>query len=204
LLPDSTFRISVPQIVDLGFCASKNTASRDLKRLLGAAFCASKVQIGTDRSLIVNALTIPEFEQLLTRLAFAGNELARDWVMASVGLTFTQLAHDAHNIRYESAERTKYIADREQSKLTRRSLTDRLKVAGFESNDPTIYGRITMKCYHKLGLYELYAEWKGSGNKKPFRDTLSQLDLLRLERLEDWVVRKYSQEYQPDAAISMF
>jgi hypothetical protein len=34
-----------------------------------------------------------------------------------------------------------------------------------------------------------------SVSRKPLRDTLSQLDLLRLERLEDWVVRKHSQGY---------
>jgi hypothetical protein len=114
------------------------------------------------------------------------------------------LAMESAGRKIDSVERNKAIQLRLEPKVTQLSLTDRVQLEGHKSEDTNVYRRITMKCYHLLGLYELYAEWNASGSQKPFRDTLSQLDLLRLERLEDWIVRKYSQGYQLDTAVSMY
>lgn len=113
LLPDSSFRIGVPQIAEIpAFELSKQYASRDIKRLLGTGFELSKVQADDSPGRPMNALTIPEFEKLLVKLAFAGNVLARQWVEASVGLTLTSLAHDAFGIKFASEERKVWLEQR--------------------------------------------------------------------------------------------
>ncbi len=69
--PNGTYGIGIPQIIDLlaedkdGFCPSKNTASRDFKRLCGNGFRPSKhsTELGNAK---VNVITLDDFGDLLT------------------------------------------------------------------------------------------------------------------------------------------
>lgn len=73
LFEDGRYGVAVQQLNALiSFSASKNTASRDLKRLLGAGFSPSKARIQGTRQLI-NCILLADFEKLLLELAIAGN-----------------------------------------------------------------------------------------------------------------------------------
>jgi hypothetical protein len=73
MLPDSSYAIGVPQAADL-FHLSKNTFSRDLKRLLGKDFHPSKIRTELSTAL-VNVLTLEQFSLVCLHLMNYSNPL---------------------------------------------------------------------------------------------------------------------------------
>lgn len=59
-LPSGEYAVAIPQVIDLlgqdnkGFCPSKNTASRDFKRMLGKRFRPSKIATELDNTKIID------------------------------------------------------------------------------------------------------------------------------------------------------
>lgn len=116
MLPSGEFRIAISQAAQIDdFQFVKNNVQRDIKALLGADFQFLKVASEINPRP-VNTLSIPEFERLLVALALKGNTKAIEWVSASVGLTFTSLAHDAFGLEFGAEERKRWYAARMQHK----------------------------------------------------------------------------------------
>lgn len=66
MMPDGSFGVGVPQVSDL-FLGIRNTASRDLKRLLGANF--SPLKVATDfNNQLINVLTLDQLFDLTLAL----------------------------------------------------------------------------------------------------------------------------------------
>jgi mRNA-degrading endonuclease YafQ of YafQ-DinJ toxin-antitoxin module len=86
-------------------------------------------------------------------------------------------------------------------KVTRRSLTDQLNELGCVNVD---YAKVTIQTYYALELNQQFQSHKASGNNKPFRDCLSENDLRRLERLEDFIARKCAKGLTVTQAIQMY
>jgi hypothetical protein len=135
MLPNGTFGIAASQFATI-FQFDRNQASRSIKRLLGAGFQFDRL-VSELNPAPVNVLLLPDFEKAIVKLAYAGDVKARAWNEASVGLTFTQLAHDAFNIRFEKEERQAWLRQREQHKqqfhplLTRWMQADGVKGKGY-------------------------------------------------------------------------
>lgn len=196
MLPDGTFRIAVSQFAE-EFQLAKDHATREVKALLGKDFQLAKTASELNPKA-VNVMTIEQMETAIVSLAIKGDVKAQAWAKASVGLTFTQLACDAHGIKFEAKERSSWLADRVYGKVARRTLTDALKDYGY--TDGFQYARLTILCYNKLGWGEDYQAYKESGAKK-FRDSLNDRELRQLERLESFVERRMSQGMHPEQAI---
>lgn len=121
------YGISIPQANALiSFSASKNTASRDLKRLLGDAFSPSKAKVKGLKQLI-NTLSLLELEKLLFELALIGNQQAIAITRSLVGLSLSQLFADAFGQKFAVDDRQAYLTARLQGKVKRRLLTDAIK-----------------------------------------------------------------------------
>jgi len=75
MMPNGDYAIAVPQIADL-FGMHRNTASRDLKRLMKGNL--NSFQLATDFNVkAVNALTLEDFKSLLLSLALGGDPKAK-------------------------------------------------------------------------------------------------------------------------------
>jgi hypothetical protein len=200
LMPSGEFRIAVSQVAKLDWIPARpDTVQKWLKGLLGKDF--PLVQVASElNSRPVNTLSIPDFERLVTKLAFSGNETAQEWVSASMGLTLTNLCHDAFGVKFEAEERQSWMKARLQGKLARRGFTDKLKDAGATGVD---YATATMKLYTALGYDDSYHAHKAAGGKD-FRSSLDQTSLLCLERLEDFVARKVAQGKTIEEALKLY
>lgn len=131
-LPDSNYGIAIPQIIDIysqdheGFRPSKNTASRDFKRLLGKKFRSSKLATELDNARI-NVVDLEVFGLINIQILLKGNKVAQAIAEASTTTTLEQ-AHDlAFNNKQALEEYQERQKARVQGKLTRRTLTDAIQ-----------------------------------------------------------------------------
>lgn len=115
MLPDGSFGIGLPQLVNIGFSPSKNTVARDLKRLLGERFNPSKMATEIARAK-VNVITLQEFELVLIALDRAGNESARAFRDELVGLSLHQLFSDAFGIKFAEEDRQQWLLSRQKAR----------------------------------------------------------------------------------------
>lgn len=112
LFEDGRYGVAVPQLNQLiSFSASNNTASRDLRRLLGSDFKASKARIGGKRQLI-NCVFLIDLEKLLFELTLLGNSQAISISRSLIGLSLVQIFSDSFGVVFEKAERQSYLASR--------------------------------------------------------------------------------------------
>lgn len=111
---DGLFYIAVPQIADAAK-TSRNTASRDFKRLMGKDFKTSKMrtEFNTSVTLVVGLL---EFERLLAKLDRSGNIHAQDFRDDLVGLSLHQLFCDAFGLKFGEEDRQEWLILRQESK----------------------------------------------------------------------------------------
>lgn len=148
MLPDGSYAIAVPQVARL-VLFNQNTASRDLKRLLGENFRPSKIstELGNQK---VNVIALKDFDRLLFELALSGNEKAIEISRQLVGLSLRQLFADAFGEKFEEEERQDWLIKRQATKVTFRDMTDSLKEWGFA--DGKDYGKFVAILQGKLGI----------------------------------------------------
>ncbi|MGK7948261.1 MAG: hypothetical protein AB4368_05510 [Xenococcaceae cyanobacterium] len=131
-LPNGNYGIAIPQIVDIysqdneGFRPSKNTASRDFKRLLGKKFRSSKLATELDNARI-NVVDLEVFGLINIQILLKGNKVAQAIAEASTTTTLEQAYDIAFNNKRALEEYQEKQKARVQGKLTRRTLTDAIQ-----------------------------------------------------------------------------
>jgi hypothetical protein len=74
---------------------------------------------------------LPQVEQVITQLAFKGNEVAQQLMLALIGLSLQQLFCDSFGMRFESQDRQDWLTTRQQARVNfRPKFTDWLKQDG--------------------------------------------------------------------------
>ena len=169
---DGAFYIAIPQVADL-IETSRNTASRDLKRMMGGRLKTSKLRTPFNKNN-TNGISVASFEELLFDLALSGNEKATALSKALIGLSLTQVFSDAFGIKFEKADRERWLTTRFKTKHDFRPLTDKLQIAGF--TQPWQYGKFVHAMQSRLEVED------GT------RDQLEFEVLLRLERAQDRLI----------------
>lgn len=131
-LPNGEYAIAVPQIVDIysqdneGFRPSKNTASRDFKRLMGKQFRPSRIATELDNARI-NVVSLEVFGLINIQVLIKGNKVAQAIAEASVTTTLEQAYDIAFDDKQALEEYQAKHQARVQGKLTRRTLTNAIK-----------------------------------------------------------------------------
>ncbi len=116
------FYVAIPQIADL-IQTSRNTASRDLKRLMGADFETSTIKMSTEfNQRPINVIPERMFEQVLAEFAFAGNPIAQDLIRALAGMSMHQLFCDAFGVKFDAEDRQAFLVERMASRSVRTAL----------------------------------------------------------------------------------
>jgi IS30 family transposase len=118
MLPDGRYKVSVPQIAEL-IGTSKNTMSRDLKRLLGESFRPSKISIEKINQKI-NVVSLTELMMILNKIAFAGNVQAQSLLLALAEESIERRFNNAFNIKCsedEYNERLKIRIERIEARI---------------------------------------------------------------------------------------
>lgn len=124
MLEDASYGISALQLNELiSFGASKNTVSRDLKRLLGNSFSPSKIKIEGLNQLI-NCVPLSDVERLLFDLSLTGNQQAIAISRSLIGASLTQIFARAFGQKFEEEDFQEALKTRQESKNVRRTFTD--------------------------------------------------------------------------------
>ncbi len=131
-LPNGAYAIAIPQIVDIyardnqGFHPSKNTASRDFKRLLGKGFRPSKIATEISNAKI-NVIDLEVFGLINIQMLIKGNKIALAIAEASVTTTLEQ----AFDIAFDNKQKLEQYQAKQQArvqgKITRRTLTNSIR-----------------------------------------------------------------------------
>lgn len=125
MLPDGSYGISVSQMVDMNLVESKETASRDLKRLLGETLVASKVMLPSSdggRHKQNTVLSLTAFEKALAKLDRAGNKKAQDLRDDLAGVMLEQLFAKAFGQKFELEDIQKKLSERQTHRDNYREL----------------------------------------------------------------------------------
>lgn len=124
LLSDGSFGISISQANELiSFSTSTNTASRDLKRILGEGFNPSKAKIEGFKQLI-NSIALMDFESVLFELSLKGHQKAVALSRTLIGLSLHQLYCDSFGLKFESEDRQKHLKERLAGMEKRKDICD--------------------------------------------------------------------------------
>lgn len=183
MLANGTFGIGIPQIATL-VKTSSNTASRDFKRLLGNEFKPSKVKTSYNKNY-TNFVTLYVFELVLSKLDRSGNKTAQDIRDSLVGLSLHQLFSDAFCVKFEKEERQKWLEDRGNGIVYRRTLTDAIKdyLLAHPTADKKLYPIVTDLIY--LGIFNRRAaQLKDDWNAKNPRDSMTRQELFLVAEVE--------------------
>ena len=132
MFEDGSYGVAIPQVSDL-FLDNRNTASRDLKRLMGKDFKTSTIKTPFNRNTTVS-ISLVDFEKVLAKLDRAGNVKAQEFRDGLVGLSFHQLFCDAFGIKFEAEQRQELLEERFETKKGFKPLTTQLKANGFTEN----------------------------------------------------------------------
>jgi hypothetical protein len=184
MLPNGDFAIAVPQVAEM-FGTSKNTASRDFKRLLGDGFRPSKTstELGNQK---INVINLAAFEQILTKLDRDGNIKAQSFRDDLTGLALYQLFCDAFGIKRDEIDRQNWLKERQDGKFYRRSLTDAVKHL-IEQGKQLNYGLMTLQTYSACKLSSEYAIYRKNHKDSGFRNTLDPEKLRSIAKFEELV-----------------
>lgn len=180
IMPDGTYAMAIRQLADL-VDASKNTMSRDIKRLLGESFDASKVSTEF-RQAPVNVISLTQLMQVLTALARKGSEKAWALLDAAALETFERRFDKAFDIKRTEEERNARLKTRLLGKQARRSLTDCYKAYCEENGETPNYAKMTAVTLAIIGL-------------KPGRDDKTEKELMTLTHIEMFVAARLSKGY---------
>ena len=134
MLPNGDYAIAVPQIAEI-IGTGKETASKDLKRLLGESFRPSKMKTELGNQLI-NVVSLLDFEIIIAKLDRAGNKAAQDFRDSLVGLSLHQLFSDAFGVKFNKEERDRWLKARQTHRKQYHScLTNWLNVDGVKGKN---------------------------------------------------------------------
>ena len=158
MLPDGSYVIAIPQIADLlitgdvkkdGMRTSKSQLSKNLKRLCGESFRATKTRTELGNQAIT-VVTLEQFEVVLAKLDRVGNKQAQELRDELAGLSLRQLFADSFEEKFEQEERQDWLIKRQATKFTFRDMTDELKSWGF--TDGKDYAKFIAILQAKLGI----------------------------------------------------
>ena len=196
MLPDNSFGVAVPQIADL-FLASRNTASRDLKRLMGEGFETSKVKTVFNQNS-TNYVSLPVFEKIVAKLDRSGNIKAQDFRDLLIGLSLHQLFSDAFNIEFEKEQRNEWLSTRLEGKAVRKTLTEAIRDYVYIHNCNSEYRRFIFASTTdtiNVGIFNRRAkELKKDWNCENPRDSMTKEELKEVEHVEQLTVRLMEQD----------
>ena len=144
LLPDGTYAIAYPQIAEMvitgdekkdGFRTSKSQFSKNINRLCGKGFKASKAKTEFNKN-VTSVVTLEEFEVILAKLDRAGNLQAQHIRDELTGLGLHQSFADGFGIELD---RKAYLTQRKEHKTQfQPHFTDWLKEDGVKGKQYAI------------------------------------------------------------------
>lgn len=76
---------------------------------------------------VTNVVSLEDFEIVIAKLDRAGSHKAQDFRDELIGLSLNQLWSDAFNVKFDTEERQQWLLSRQQSKITRRTLTNAIR-----------------------------------------------------------------------------
>lgn len=118
LFDDGSFGVAVPQIAQKFLPVdSRNQASQTLKRLLGKDFKTHKIKFFNCQTVFNRAKTLAvslsDFEVLVTKLDRKGNIPAQEFRDSLVGLSLHQLFCDSFGLKFEAEDRQQWLRERQ-------------------------------------------------------------------------------------------
>ena len=172
-----------------GFPVRQNEVTTDLKRILGNDFQSAKFLTDLNPRKVV-CVDEDTLAKLVSECAFSkGSTFCRDLLEAS----FAVMLRQANDVARGEAEKAEYYVElaalRAAGIKYRRQFTDMVKMQrelGFDLN----YGYMTILVYRCTDLIAKYNAWKqvyttkAERAKNPFRGTLNQLELNKLNDFE--------------------
>lgn len=121
---EGRFFVAVPQIADV-FQVSRNTAARDLNRLMGDGFKTSIHKLSTEfNRRPINAVALDDFGGVIRKFAYAGDPKAQAMVDALSQATLHQVFCDAFGIEFSRQDRQAFLVERMNAKVIRNELED--------------------------------------------------------------------------------
>lgn len=109
------FGVAVPQYADI-FETSRNTASRDLKRLL-AKVSQTSIELEQWKTPFnqkaVNVIPLESWSRLIVELAISGNEKAIEILRDLNDLGWHQLFCDAFHVKFTEEDRQNFLRERQ-------------------------------------------------------------------------------------------
>ena len=171
---NGAFYIATPQMVELNLVPPDRSA-KQLEALTGAGFQTHGIKLKTPLNpKAVNVIPVSTFELAIVNIALSGNEQAVVLLKALAGLSLVQLFSDAFGVKFEKADRERWLTTRFKTKHDFRPLTDKLQIAGFIQ--PWQYGKFVHAMQSRIGVED------GT------RDQLEFEVLLKLERAQDRLI----------------
>ena len=183
MLPNGEYAIAVPQAALL-FETSKNTASRDFKRLLGERFETSKTATGFNQAPI-NIISISVFRLLVRELDKQGNAIATALVDAFFEESVERRFDTAFGKKVSETEYNERLALRMKRLMARHAWTDVLRDRHIQ-------------CFGVKPKPDQYKDWTVIVNEALFgrrhfncdRDTMEMEEQRLIESFEYTAVRK--------------
>lgn len=190
LLSSQEYAVGIPQIADL-FQASRNTASRDFRRLLDEDFQASKAVTEFNTNPI-NVVSIEVVSLIAFELAKKGNKLADKYIKAALIESIERRFDIAFDKKRSEEEYNARLKARVQGKKVRWDFTDSIK-AYIQRNNITgneakfMYKNATDRLYANLTGYSSTKKLREKQNiplKATPKDYASERDLRHIAEIE--------------------
>jgi hypothetical protein len=198
MLPNGEYGVAIPQIAK-SFRINQNTASRDLKRLLGDDFRPSKTKTELGNQSI-NVVTLEGFAKIIRALDRKGNTVANAFIDAIIQEGLERRFDRAFGKKVDEDERNQLIALRMKRIMARRLWTDTLRDR-------------SLKLYNEKPTPEDYRLWTVLVNERLFnkrhfrcdRDNMEQWEQETIELFERMAERKAKLHPQstPDDLVEM-
>jgi hypothetical protein len=174
----------------------KPLVDKDLNRVKDA-----RVVVSNNSLRSVKVYTSELFAEIVMTYALLGNQKCLAVAQSLITETLERRLDAAFGVKVSEQDRERKAATRAQSIVTRRTLTDRLKDLGF--TEGVDYAKLTLQIYDAAGVRNLYQEWKDSGSKIPFRDTVEWIHLYTIEKKEDQLIDLLAHKLMVHEAIKL-
>jgi hypothetical protein len=157
---NGSFYVAMPQLADIKLIP-QNKSAKQLEPILGIDSSSHITKLKTPiHSKAVNAISIVLLEEILFNLSLKGNEKAIELSRSLIGLSLHKLFSVAFKQKCDDEDLQNYLKMRQQSKRTRRTLTDSVddwhKKNTGEKAPHLLYAIATNKIY--VALWGMNAE----------------------------------------------